>query len=113
MRHLILSFLLFFVAPVWASSPPVLRLDQPVSAFSLPSYVQVRYTDALQYVVLRLRYQTSAAAAPVNGCIVMRPSATPPPGVPTNQWVPVDTGVVFDSTIDKYMPFWNSVCQSD
>lgn len=113
MRHLILSFLLFFVAPVWASLPPVLRLDQSVPALQFPAYVQVMYTDTVGYIGLRVRYQSSAQSTPTNYCIMLRPTASAPPGVPINRWVPANGGISFDPAYAMFMPFWTSACQSN
>ncbi len=96
-----------------ATLPPTLRLDQAIAPLSLPGFVQVMYTtDAYGYVALRVRYQTSATATPQNWCIVMRPSATPPPGVQPFRWVSADTSILSNPAYGQIGTTWNYTCQN-
>jgi hypothetical protein len=112
MKRLILLSLIFFAAPTWATLPPVLRLDKRIAPLDLPARVQVLYTDALGYVALRVRVQGSSRSKPETLCMVMRPSAYPPTGVASNEWVSADEGIVpnfANTTLDSY---WNGVCNN-
>lgn len=112
MKRLIVLALIFFAVPAWATLPPVLRLDRRIAPLDLPTRVQVLYTDALGFVALRMRVQGSVRSKPETWCIVMRPSAYPPPGVASNEWVSADEGIVANLAYTTLDPYWNGVCNN-